>query len=195
MWEYNYNDNFNDELSHHGIKGMKWGVRRYQNADGSLTPAGEKRYAAKNDYKSASKDYRAAVKEQRYASNKAFGIQGLKDYKKAEQKTLDADINRSKAKAEYAKAKAKTDEKGEKAEFKSYVKSIGKTGLEGSYSDRMSGGRSTAMLDDLRTRKGEEYASRVEKKIQSQAIAKLVGGIAVSVGSAVVAGILAANEY
>lgn len=31
------------ELQHHGIKGMKWGVRRYQNEDGSLTPAGKKR--------------------------------------------------------------------------------------------------------------------------------------------------------
>ena len=32
------------DLRHHGIKGMKWGVRRYQNKDGSLTPAGKKRY-------------------------------------------------------------------------------------------------------------------------------------------------------
>lgn len=32
------------ELYHWGIKGMKWGVRRYQNKDGSLTPAGQKRY-------------------------------------------------------------------------------------------------------------------------------------------------------
>ncbi len=36
-----YNDNY---LQHHGIKGMKWGVRRWQNPDGSLTPEGEKRY-------------------------------------------------------------------------------------------------------------------------------------------------------
>lgn len=34
----------NTELQHWGIKGMKWGVRRYQNKDGSLTPAGKKRY-------------------------------------------------------------------------------------------------------------------------------------------------------
>lgn len=32
-------------LYHSGIKGMKWGIRRYQNKDGSLTPAGRKRYA------------------------------------------------------------------------------------------------------------------------------------------------------
>lgn len=34
----------NDELRHHGIKGQRWGVRRYQNKDGSLTPQGKKKY-------------------------------------------------------------------------------------------------------------------------------------------------------
>ena len=35
-------------LTHWGIKGMKWGVRRYQNKDGSLTAAGKKRYSSES---------------------------------------------------------------------------------------------------------------------------------------------------
>ena len=48
---------YSDELQHFGTKGMKWGVRRYQNTDGSLTSEGRKRYSvvkAIKDYKTAS---------------------------------------------------------------------------------------------------------------------------------------------
>ena len=42
----------NFELYHFGIKGMHWGIRRYQNSDGSLTPAGIKRYRNTNQIRS-----------------------------------------------------------------------------------------------------------------------------------------------
>ena len=43
MWKYN-----TTYLSHHGILGQKWGVRRFQNSDGSLTEEGKKRYSKNN---------------------------------------------------------------------------------------------------------------------------------------------------
>ena len=42
-------------FAHYGIRGMKWGVRRYQNKDGSLTPAGRKRYSDDGQTKTPSK--------------------------------------------------------------------------------------------------------------------------------------------
>ena len=53
---------YNDEhLMHHGVKGMHWGVRRYQNSDGSLTSAGKNRYQ-KRTYKDIKKALRKSDK-------------------------------------------------------------------------------------------------------------------------------------
>lgn len=43
-WGFYHSEEFQNELYHHGVLGMKWGVRRYQNPDGSLTNAGKRRY-------------------------------------------------------------------------------------------------------------------------------------------------------
>lgn len=55
-----------NELRHFGIRGMKWGVRRYQNENGTLTSAGKKRYSA-DDIKSGAK---AAIKNTKSAVGK-----------------------------------------------------------------------------------------------------------------------------
>ena len=47
--------NYYDELYHYGVKGQKWGVRRFQNADGSLTAKGRKRYSNNTTSKSNAK--------------------------------------------------------------------------------------------------------------------------------------------
>lgn len=44
-----------NELKHYGVLGMKWGVRRYQNKDGSLTSAGKKKYQANESDSSVTK--------------------------------------------------------------------------------------------------------------------------------------------
>lgn len=56
-----YYNRYDEELYHYGIKGQKWGVRRYQNKDGSLTTAGRKRQA-KQEYDAEVKAAKAKYK-------------------------------------------------------------------------------------------------------------------------------------
>lgn len=66
--DYNY-------LEHHGIKGMKWGVRRFRNKNGTLTAAGKKRYSQddwSNDAKEASALRTKSVNQMSNAELKKF---------------------------------------------------------------------------------------------------------------------------
>ena len=61
-------------IKHYGIKGQKWGVRRYQNKDGSLTPAGNKRYGSKENFeKQYPEDVKKSMNKAKSGLSKASG--------------------------------------------------------------------------------------------------------------------------
>ena len=116
------------ELYHHGIKGQRWGIRRFQKKDGSLTPAGKKRYydtPELNKQKSDMETAKSALRSSRKAYNVAYNNLNIdysnankKALKKAEQNiVLDrAAYRRSKLKYKTNKEVARIQDKG--IEFK-----------------------------------------------------------------------------
>ena len=80
------------ELRHHGIKGQKWGVRRFQNADGSLTSAGRKRYGEG----SSAEDYQNAIKKTKAAGESVENIRKFNnDVKRIKDPAMEKRIRKS----------------------------------------------------------------------------------------------------
>ena len=97
----NYNNS--DELYHYGVKGMKWGVRRYQRTDGSLTAAGKRRYSDKeiSDYRKRKISEAPTKAESQRGANKGW-------YRNAPKSILIREMRREEAEALKAKKKVNT---------------------------------------------------------------------------------------
>ena len=90
----------NNELTHWGIKGQKWGRRRYQNPDGSLTAAGRERYGSTENFdKRYEKDIKREAEAMKVSRNQ------MADVNKSVQQ-----INNAKQSKKEKKAKNELDE-------------------------------------------------------------------------------------
>ncbi len=83
-------------ISHHGILGMKWGIRRFQNKDGSLTSAGKRRYDSTSDTSDASNSKRErqikeAVHKDRMKKDPYYKLDNRKDISKASKDQIYSD--------------------------------------------------------------------------------------------------------
>lgn len=88
--EYEYILTASGELYHWGIKGMKWGERRYQNKDGTLTAAGKKRYNDARDAIDRKRDAVRREKERRNTGNRAEDTELARKLRKEEADTIKA---------------------------------------------------------------------------------------------------------
>lgn len=81
-----------DYLMHYGVKGMKWGVRRYQNADGSLTSAGQRRLYKRVKRAKSDNKRRELIRQHLNSEYANDRNKALQDFRNQVKKTADYDV-------------------------------------------------------------------------------------------------------
>lgn len=76
------------DVKHYGVLGMKWGVRRYQNADGSLTDAGKRKYEYPDG--SISEKNKKRIESNKVLIKKAYGSSGNRDMNQLQNRLRDS---------------------------------------------------------------------------------------------------------
>lgn len=154
----------NTYLAHHGIKGQRWGVRRFQNADGSYTAAGKERYG-RGDKKEIKAKEKAAKKEQKLLKKEQRLVNFARSLHKHNRET-NWDIAYNKATKEFNEKLDSINNKYSKYNFsgpmdvKTYNKYL-------QYNDEIArtwnGIYSKKLLDEF----GEEPLTRAEAKVRT----------------------------
>lgn len=158
----------NVELVHWGVKGMRWGVRRYQNKDGSLTPAGKKRLDKEMSKLSAEKK---KLRNQERTKAKLAKLKATQDEVEARKKSLQEDnVDAPKKRTIKDMSDAELREK------------ISRLELERRYSDLTKSPSDNKKLFDgkqfvtnILSRSGEELLTQTAKHFGAKALNKLIG--------------------
>ena len=150
-----------NELYHHGIKGQKWGVRRYQNPDGSLTLAGKKRaLKVQNDYTELSKNKKYHDKDGNLTyEGRKRALKMKEQYSSITGKSLKAFPNsNSNSNKGTATSKPKTKSISEMSNEEIQAK-IDRMRLVNNYRDVMN--ESVSNISKKKTSKGREFIKEV----------------------------------
>lgn len=133
-----------DYIAHHGIKGQKWGVRRYRNEDGTLTSAGKKRLSKES--RRLDKAQERALKSGEVAAKRSATARRYA----ARPKLLKNDISTARVSSRLAKARNRYDKNLKRADklYNRHVKE---------YSDQK-----VSSLSEDQIRRGEEIRNRID---------------------------------